>query len=1587
MDAKLKNTLKAVTLELRHLLEGRYDSEGKWEPGDLEQRLAAIGVRRDRASVPVDELRHLAAEDRQARKVIDAYLKMREEAGVERADAVADFLRETSFTWANRLLALRCMEARDLIDSVILQQEAYGGRSLEHHRLAQRRPELCAGDDDGLFAVLDKVFCEQSERLPMLFDPQAPGVALRPSPASLKDCFGLLSLNPGTLAKYRIRLKDDESAEVRIDQPNPFTAPDALGWAYQYWNTEEKVRVFEKVRTVKGAKIAGADIIPATQLYTEDYMVKFLVQNSLGATWMGMHPESKLTENWEYYVKDADRAPVDRKPVREITFLDPACGSGHFLLEAFDLFFAMYQEEGELSKPEEICDAILTKNLFGIDIDARAVQIAEVALWMKAAERALDYKVVPTNLVAATASHLKGPAWEEFLSSFEREPSVARVLRKFAQTMEHIDEIGSLARPDEDLREIIRQEHATWERQVRERKEANFLFPEIRAESLSSQLPFQEISDDEFGERLFYRARSGIDVFTERDRESGEFADQFLGRETRAGFRLVDLLGRRYDVVATNPPYMGSHKMGDSLLRRIKRLYPGFARDLYGAFFQRTGLFLNESGRAAIVTMHGFMFLSSFEEVRKFLLTDVSVELIAHLGPYAFEELGDHAPACLTLISNRQSGTTHQILFLDATAFRNKEGSLRRWETPVSQTVGVLRRLPHCRFLYTLADSVVRAFVANPHLENDGDHSAVVRRGLDTGKVARFVRCFWEVSPDDAEWGFYCKGGDTRRWYGNSVFVVRWSSHSGNRLDFIANSIIPNRDLYFSPGVTFSRSSGTGLNARYLPEDTIFGCEGPGILNYQHNVWTLLAYLGSRPVEAIASVINPSMHYQTGDVALIPLPNSLSQETTLGELGRSCHNATKEMYRNCPSDRAFDSCPLGARTLRQRIEMILAFSSVRHTLEAEIDRVALRMLGLSDGEGRTLCHATRLSAGWLPTLDAYDQLPTEVKAYTGTSCAGGEPLRSVNNVGGIMKQISKERLDYIKSKLREAFERGPGTDGSEDFEESDQDGDTCGDTCDEEETLRRPIPPQTFLEELVEIIEIHPISTYWLLKEGIEKQGWRCLPEERRLWSDQITVTVLCLLGHQWPKHIESGELIPDWADPDGIISLTPLANESILFERVQQRLTADEIDATDFIELMGKPIDSWLTIEFFKHHSKQFKHRPIAWQIQSGKFSASSSPAFACLMYYHKLDPDILHKLRSQYIGPHRQRLETELRGIMAIATEARSDRQEKRRTELEDSILELQRFDAVLETVAVSGFGPQSLASTLRQKAIDDAMSALKARWLRRLTELITKSPLPEWLTEANKTELHPDLQTWIADAMTRLDYFCASVGPKPPDQSKLVTDPTASELARLIILQADSMLKDSLKLACDSWWKQFDEVVLGPVKRQIKELKDEQKSNDEQLDAVPAPSAAEIKRLRFREKEIKQDVKVLTAQIKKRTAIANEVRAKIEGWRSEEPLGWVDWLAGQPLFDRISSLDGRRVPPTTIAEFVAQESLYAPDINDGVRVNIAPLQKAGILAADVLAKKDVDKAIADRAEWRADERRWVREGKLPQPGWWPE
>jgi hypothetical protein len=305
-------------------------------------------------------------------------------------------------------------------------------------------------------------------------------------------------------------------------------------------------------------------------------------------------------------------------------------------------------------------------------------------------------------------------------------------------------------------------------------------------------------------------------------------------------------------------------------------------------------------------------------------------------------------------------------------------------------------------------------------------------------------------------------------------------------------------------------------------------------------------------------------------------------------------------------------------------------------------------------------------------------------------------------------------------------------------------------------------------------------------------------------------------------------------------------------------------------------------------------------------------------------------------------------------------------------------------LEDVSLRGFGPDALHPALRQYGINDALLSLTAAWLRRLSETIDKEPLSDWADAAAKTKLHPDLHKWLQDSLSNLNHFCAVLGPKPPDEKSLDTDPTSKELAPLVCHEAKSMVERSLELGCDRWWKPLDAAVLEPLRQEIKTAKAEIEKIDEEL-KTEGLLFQRRNELGERKHELKVKIKSIKADHDEKSERARKVRIEIEKWTCPEAETWEAWLCAQTLFDAVASLDGQRPPPHSIADFITQESRYAPDINDGARVNIAPIQKAGLLHADVLDAKDADKAIADRAEWRADERRWVREGKLPQPGWW--
>jgi len=697
--------------------------------------------------------------------------------------------------------------------------------------------------------------------------------------------------------------------------------------------------------------------------------------------------------------------------------------------------------------------------------------------------------------------------------------------------------------------------------------------------------------------------------------------------------------------------------------------------------------------------------------------------------------------------------------------------------------------------------------------------------------------------------------------------------------------------------------------------------------------------------------------------------------------------------------------------------------TIIHTIEAFSEKLVFSLNNINSDETLIVLDETGTPAGWFPLITNYDILPELPPELPQIPQELIEYLQNHQHLN-----LSPQELKDIKRRLRNLYETGLGA------KVEDEEIDTNTPTEDEEEETEIavgahiPIPTETFLEELSVKLEIHPISVYWLLKEGREQENWRCLPEEKRFTEDTFTVIILRLLGHRWPKQIEAGEPVPQWADKDGIIPLTIGTNETPLIERVRDRITAEFADSNlntierEFAEIVGITLEKWLTGAFYKRHISQFKKRPVAWQIESipalrgkGKGNKTQLPAFSCLVYYHQLDGDLLPKLRTQYIGPLRSRYEVELNTLENITTGDRTPDQAARILELQNSIEELKTFDQKLNEVAIKGFCPEdnkTLKTRFQQVAIEDATLCLKSQWLRKLEETL-QPQITTWKQTAAKTKLNADFPQWIETAFTKLEYLCNSVGEKIPDIKEFTTEPTSTDLAKIICKNPQLMFKQTLSRACDRWWIEFNQTLLVPCKEQIKEYEEENKQLKQQWDNLTAEtSTSVVNEIKLRQATIRKDIKDLKAEIKEinntgekvREQIENyevteiftmeqllamiegeKIREQIENHECPEIFLWEQWLSSQPLYDIISSLDGKRNTPQTIAEFITQESAYVPDLNDGVRVNITPLQKAGLLASEVIAKKDVDKAISDRVEWRADERRWCREGKLPQPGWW--
>jgi len=905
--------------------------------------------------------------------------------------------------------------------------------------------------------------------------------------------------------------------------------------------------------------------------------------------------------------------------------------------------------------------------------------------------------------------------------------------------------------------------------------------------------------------------------------EAGNTSDvsvALFGREAEQGMRLLQILDRQYAVVVTNPPYLGNKYMNIHLKKYIEKYFPSGKRDLYTTFILRCTQLCRSDGRVAMVTMQGWMFLRSFTELRaikdekligssapnkfKGFLRDTSIEALAHLGRYAFSEIVNAVVAPLLFVVRQSSPTQqHQIWSCRLTAPRPSEeqGLLLANATKAGVATGRVftpyqidfLTIPGTPIVYWLKPSFFVLLKSSHRMHDIAD----VRQGLATADDNRFLRYTWEVTTI-GRWATFTKGGGYCKWFGQNWYYVDWE-YSGTRIKAFGKGFISNIGYYFSQGWSYSRISNGSIGFRRFDIPGCIGDKGPGIYTEDYS---LPAIAQSHTLSFLLRAVSPQLAFEVNTLVQAPLPDE--EQGFLAILAKISESLKRLLISHTLIERTF--IQYGHSLQKDYLACLL------HSVEGMIEENVCYAYKLSEASIHTITEDTGTPAGWYPLIVGYDTLPTlpdnidipQLPQELFTYLAEHKRIA-----------VSDKELARIKSNLKALYEPGPHAKGveQEEREETAEEG--------EEEMASGahiPIPTETFLEELSVKMELHPISVYWLLEE-LRAEGVRCRPEEKRLLEDRLSVLVLRLLGHRWPKQLEAGEPVPTWADEHGIIPLVPGTGRATLAERVRERLQLEdgalETQKTEALlhELTGKTLEQWLRSNFFSKHIQQFKSRPIAWHLASTPIKGETGtakkkrdtterttrgPAFECLLYYHACSRSALTRIRTQYIEP----------------------------------LLRTERA-----RVEQGGSARSAHGNGIQQETL-----------------------LP-------------------------------------------INDNNASTFAKM----------------------------------RIREL---------------------------------EDFAMRLQQIEESGFDTPELRTL---------------LMAEPL-DRWSG-DGQQAPKNQ-DEFYRDERAWHVDINDGVRVNIAPLQLAGVLTNTVLAKSgDAKKALVDRARWRADERRWVRAGKLPRCGWMDE
>lgn len=807
------------------------------------------------------------------REAPKAVQQLEGEVGRTSRDQVVE---RVAYTWFNRFTALRFMDANGYT-AVRVVTPADG----------QTRPEILSEATAGVIGneipqgVSAQVRALLDNRTPSQ-DPQGEAYRLllvatcNHWHAAMPFMFETISdytellmpedlLSQGSiLAKLRTVMTEDACQDVEI-----------IGWLYQFYISEKKDEVFAGLK--KNRKITPENIPAATQLFTPHWIVRYLVENSIGRLWMLNRPNSRLKEQMDYYIapEDPEADFLCVSSPEEIKVCDPACGSGHMLTYAFDLLHAIYEEEGY--DAAEIPGLILSQNLYGIEIDERAGALAAFALTMKAAARRKRFlrRGVQPNICVLEPVRIRPGELDDYMDAMGSDLFTASVCQTLTQ-FEEADNFGSLVRPALD--------EVTKVRQI--------------------------IDNSDVGGTLFLR--------------------DFHARVKNI-LRMSDYLAPKYHVVIANPPYMGGKGMNDRLSNWARSNYPDSKSDLYAMFIERSLTLGRPSASIAMVTIQNWMFLSSFEKLRENILRKSAISLLVQIGYNSFPELNSKVvQAAAFVIKNTRSDLHGQFVNVnDAPQAANKEREfLERINSGKIHSVRDTEflKIPGSPIAYWLTDQFREAFAAGVLLQE----YAIPRQGFATGNNDRFLR-FWHEVPlsnfkrdarnaaeanESGQRWFPCnKGGEFRKWYGNNSIVGNWQ-YDGKEMKEYAGSVIRNPQYYFREGMTWSTLTSSSLSMRFSPAGYIFETKGSVCFALEENpIQFALALMNTRVVEKALLAISPTLDFHEGPIGRVPVIEvSVPRVCEIADAAISC---AKSDWDGSETSWDFSGFPLLSRDFRR----------------------------------------------------------------------------------------------------------------------------------------------------------------------------------------------------------------------------------------------------------------------------------------------------------------------------------------------------------------------------------------------------------------------------------------------------------------------------------------------------------------------------------------------------------------------------------------------------------------------------------------------------------------------------------------------